>query len=300
MTRAEDAAQTSRLLMSALAFNALAFLVLVLVAALTGTRLALVVTTGGLAAVTSQVMMRASSGTERGEVFFWSYAASAFCFAVAAGIAIMVAYAGPSDMDAELLVPVAIVGFGIVLALQVGFGVLARRILKLDHLPWGLLPATVVQQDPMRATLLVHSLATSLAVMLGVGGVTLLHYGPPVLDALLALLLAVLLMAFAVYFWLELRRLIAGVPVAPADLQRLTAAIGSAALKTGAIRRVDDIDAEYIGPQSVRVVVRLQFKDGVSASHVSPVLATLRTAAVADWAQVSDVVLAPARSDMVA
>ena len=54
--------------------------------------------------------------------------------------------------------------------------------------------------------------------------------------------------------------------------------IGAAAETTGAIRQVLDVEAVHMGPDAVRATVCLSFKEGVSASHVAPILDKLAAA----------------------
>ena len=131
--------------------------------------------------------------------------------------------------------------------------------------------------------------------LVGMGGVslTLARWA----DTAAAVAICFMLSALAIWFALQVRRLIAGVPVAESDQRALIAAIGLAANKTGAIRQVTAVDAICVGPGAVLITVQAEFKEGVAAQHLAPVLAALRAAAVAAVPEVAELVLAPASAN---
>jgi hypothetical protein len=107
-------------------------------------------------------------------------------------------------------------------------------------------------------------------------------------------MIALALAAAAVYLAFETRAVLERTEVDPRLLKTLTEAIGAAAQKSGAIRRVVAVEARHAAPGSVIATVQLEFKEGVDARHVAPVLATLHKAAAAAVPEVTALVLGAA------
>jgi hypothetical protein len=72
---------------------------------------------------------------------------------------------------------------------------------------------------------------------------------------------------------------------------KIAAAIDREAMRTGAVRQIDDVSAHLLDAKAIEVHVALTFKDGVSAQHAGPILARLRTAAQVEVAEVTDVLM---------
>ena len=82
-----------------------------------------------------------------------------------------------------------------------------------------------------------------------------------------------------------------------AALRDVTERVGRSAMQSGAVRSVRAVDAMHTGAGKKYVLLQLDFKDGVSAQHVTPVLDKLRRAVIAEDPSVTDVVLAPRTTD---
>ena len=111
-----------------------------------------------------------------------------------------------------------------------------------------------------------------------------------------AIATAFVLATVAVRFILELKRQITGIPVDAATTKAIIRAVDLAALQSGAVQTVSAVNAVSIGPGRILVSVQLDFKAGVSAVHMAPVLAKMRRAIMADVPLAADVVLV-AKSD---
>ena len=115
-------------------------------------------------------------------------------------------------------------------------------------------------------------------------------------EAAGAITTALVLAAVAVRFVLELKRQIAGIPVDSATIKVIISAVDRAAMQSGAIETVSAVNAVAIGPSRILVSLQLDFKAGVSAVHMAPVLGKMRRAIMTDVPLAADVVLA-AKSD---
>ena len=252
-----------------------------------------------LAATTSQALiwlgLRQTAGdAPRANYFFWSFVPAVLVYALGAGLVMMSAIQAPTQPTGlkftanDLAALVCTCVFQIWLVLNVVRGI-AREIGQ----PWSI-PAHFATRDPIRHAVLVETAATCVCLLIGMLALIAARYlDVPAADALGALAIGLVLAAIAARFALETRRLVAGIPVSAAHLHTLTESIGKAAEKSGAIRQVLDVDAVHMGPASILATVQLDFKEGVSASHVAPVLEKLRAAVLAAQPDVTDVVLAP-------
>ena len=240
-------------------------------------------------AVTTETAAHASHA-----LYFWSYGAAVLLFALAAGVTLALAALADGSAPPELnwpldaLLPAAWCA-GEVMRFRVrqsaATGGTNHRISPLPE---------DAGFHPVHITLGIEAFALMIATGAAAAGVGLSHAIPSdIVEIGSTAVIALVALFAAVQFALETRRLVAGVPIEPDLLRALTAAIGKAAQKTGAIRAVQSVEAIHTGPGTVLAIVQLEFKDGVAAQHMAPVVATLRAAAMAEVPQTTDVLLAP-------
>ncbi len=211
---------------------------------------------------------------------FWSYGAGTLVMALASGasVALLVRANAARASDWPLLVEVG--GLTVLVAAQVGWLYWNLRDLagpgrRLDVLPPGL-----AISDPARTSTLLCGVTSVIAAGLAlIATLAAWLLQLPAIETFGAMLIALTLSAAAIYFAQETRAVLERREIDPRLLQLLTESIGAAAMKTGAIRRVVEVDAHHGAPGTVIATVYLEFKDGVDARHVAPVLATLHTAA---------------------
>lgn len=225
--------------------------------------------------------------TGSADLYFWSYGAGAFLFACTAGAGVavlaLVAPPGVPPQVTKLIIPalVALAMFDLYQTLE------AARVHERQE------QARFAAHDPVRATSIIillastlTSFATAIALVLGSEFA--------IADALLAAGVAIVLVSciVAAHLGLELRRRLTGAPAGADVRRRLLVALDRAAMQSGAIREIADVEAHYTGPAALRVILHIAFKDGVSAQHIGPVLERLKSAAVAEVPEVTDVMLA--------
>ena len=274
-------------------------LALLLVAAITQSSIVMALAVLFMASVVSRTGLWWSIATETAadashSIYVWTYGVGAVVFALAAGAAVAIAAlddALPAEdlaLPLDILLPAAWCGLEIVRLKLRGWDTTA--------IPAGLAALAPASQgfQPVHVTLGAQSLAlifASGAAALAAGLSHALDGG--VAEAGGALVVALVALTLAVQFGLDIRRLIAGVPVAEATQRALIDCIGRAAIQSGAIRQVAHVEAIHTGPGTILVIVQLDFKDGVAAQHMAPVLAKLRAAAMSEVPAVTDVLLAP-------
>lgn len=222
------------------------------------------------------------------KLYLWSYGASALLSASAAGAAIaalaLVVSPEQSPLLSKITIPalVALAMFDLYQVLE------ALRIRD------GQAQARIATDDPVRATMVVVLAASALASIGAAAGLVLaVEFSLP--SALLAagLVIVLALGIASVFLGLHFGERLAGTSASEETERSVLRALDRAGMRTGAIRAISGVDAHYIGPRRLRVVVRIDFKDGVSALHIGPVLETLKLAVAADVPEVVDVVLAP-------
>jgi hypothetical protein len=235
-----------------------------------------------------------------GGLHFWSYGAGALIMALASGATVALLVRAGSVRATDWPLAMELGGLVALMAAQGGWLYWNLRDLAGADGRLDLLPPQLTLADPARATVLI-SAATGLLS----AGIALLATAAawvtasPLVEAIGALLIALVLAGAALFCASQTRAVMEHTAVDPALLRTLTEAIGQAALKTGAIRRVVDVDARHGTPGTIIATVQLDFKDGVDARHVAPVLAKLHTAAVAAEPSVSVLVLGGAMRDAV-
>ena len=291
-------ARSRGVLWELLRLHGLAFLAVTLLAGMTGSSILTGLALFFLACVVSRMCIWRAVTTDHSPfashgVYAWSYGAGCLLFAVVAGAGFAVAaLADAADMPElnwplDVLVPAAWCA-GELWWLRKQAGRTSGANPTTSLLPWD------HGFQPIHATLGIERfglIAATGAAAVGVllsraSGADLVELGCTAVVALVALFVAV-------QFALEMRQLLSGVPIDTELLRTLTASIGLAAGKTGAVRTVHSVEAIHTGPGTVLAIVQLEFKDGVAAQHLAPVLAALRAAAIAEVPQITDVLLAP-------
>ncbi len=262
---------------------------------LAGTGLPLLLAFGllcaAIVAATAILLVRTARGqpdADTARLYLWSYGVSALLCACAAGAAVaalaLVASPEMVPQASKIAIPalVALAMFDLYQALE------AVRIRDRQA------QARVASDDPVRAAMIVLLAASafgSLGTAIGLVLATEFSLPAGLLPAGLAVVLA--LGIAAAVLCLHFGERLAGATASEETQRRLLLAVDKAAMRSGAIRAISDIEAHAIAPGRLRVVLRIDFKDGVSASHVGPVLETLLLAAAAEVPEVADVVLAP-------
>ena len=275
-----------------------ALLVAMLLAAITGSSILTALALIFLACVASRLCIWRAVTTEASPyashaLYTWSYAAGCLVFALAAGAGFAIAaLADAADMPEmewplDVLLPAAwCVGGVLWWRAQTGQTGDARQ-------PVSLLPGSD-RFYPVHVTLGIERFVLVVATGASAIGVLLSRaLNTDAAEVGGTAVVAMVALVASLQFALELRQLIAGVPVNDDVLRALTASIGRAAEKTGAVRTVQSVEAINTGPGTVLAIVQLEFKDGVAAQHLAPVLAALRAAAIAEVPQACDVLLAP-------
>lgn len=223
---------------------------------------------------------------------FWSFVAGALILSLASGVSIALVVRAGAVRATDWPLAMELGGLVILVAAQAGWLFWNLRDLagpdgRLDMLPPGL-----VISDPSRAALLIcgaTALATALLALLATGAAWALQI--PAIEAWGALLIALTLASAAIVLAFETRAVMERAAIDPRLVKTLTEAIGAAAQKSGAIRRVLDVSARHGAIGTVIATVQLEFKDGVDARHVAPVLMTLHKAAAAAVPEVSALLL---------
>lgn len=222
------------------------------------------------------------------DFYFWSYGAAAFLLACAATAAVAVlALVAPPETPlfvSKLAAPAlaALAMFDLHQALE------ATRSTDREA------QARLMADDPGRATLIILLLASAFASAAATAALVLSQDFNLTLASPVAGFVIVLVIVFAaVHLGLELRQRLAGAPASQLMRRRLLLALDKAALQSGAVRQIAGVETQLVGPAALRVILTIDFKDGVSAQHIAPVLEKLRKAAADEVPEVIDVVLAP-------
>jgi hypothetical protein len=243
--------------------------------------------------ISHAILLRQSArDASPGGQHFWSYGAGALVMALASGVTVALLVRAGSARATDWPLAMEIGGLAVLTAAQAGWLYwnlrdLAGPVGRLD-VP----PPRLASADPARASVLIWSVtglaASALALVATVAAWALQS---SIIEAVGALLIALMPAAAAMYFAFTTRAVMERAEIDPSLLRTLTEAIGQAAQKTGAVRRVVDVDARHSGPGTVIATVQLEFKEGVDARHVAPVLATLHKAATAAVPEVAALVL---------
>jgi hypothetical protein len=244
------------------------------------------------------ILLRQSArdGSPEG-LHFWSYGAGALTMALASGVAVALLVRAGAERAGDWPLTMELGGLAVLAAAQAGWLYWNLRDLVGPTRPLDLLPPHLTIADPVRTSVLICGVTGLVSVTLALVASAVAWAVPwPLVEAWGALLIALTLAAAAMYFAFETRAVMEHTKVDARLVRTLTEAIGVAALKTGAIRRVVEVEARYGAPGTVIATVQLDFKEGVDARHVAPVLATLHKAATAAVPAVGTLVLAGAET----
>jgi len=222
-----------------------------------------------------------------------SYGTSALLLAGAAAATAVLAVRAPEVTEVDLRLGAEIAALLAIGVVEAAFWVRNLRDLAGPVAAIGRLPAGISWRRPARVALLVQSGAAVVAALIALAAVVLARG----LEWPAGLSIGALAIAFATggaatFLLHELRRHGDGMRIAPRLEQMLIDAVGRAAMQSGAIRQVGDVSARYAGAAAVIVMVQLQFKDGVDARHIAPVLSKLEQVARAAVPEVGRLVLA--------
>lgn len=241
-----------------------------------------------VAATTIQLVSTARTRNDAygANIYLWNYGVTALLCACAAGAAVAVLALVASILPIQLskiTIPalVALAMFDLYQTLE------AARLAD-----WNA-QSRLATDDPMRATTIVL-LTASMCASLAAAAALVLAMEFSQAEALLAAgwVDVLALGVSACVLSLQFSKRLASASVSEETRRRLLITLDKAAMQTGAIRAISGLEASYIAPRSLRVVLRVDFKDGVSAQHIGPVLERLKLAAIEDVADVVDVVLA--------
>ncbi len=239
------------------------------------------------------IMLRQSvHDASPGGALFWSFVAGALVLALASGVTVALLVRASAARATDWPLAMELGGLAILTIVQAGWLYWNLRDVVGHGGPLDLLPPGLVIADPTRAALLIGGVTGLVSAGIAFMA-TLAAWGlqQPLWEAGGALLIALALATAAGYFAFETRAVLEQTEVDPRLLKTLTEAIGAAAQKSGAIRRVVDVDARHAAPGTVIATVQLDFKEGVDARHVASVLATLHKAAKAAVPEVTALVL---------
>lgn len=282
---------------AALLLNAVVSVVAMLVAAWTVEPLAIAVMLLVTAATASQALVwlhQRQQGAELAgwDLYYWCYGAGVLQFALSAGAALAAVALMPYPLpERSMAQPSIIAG---VAGVALAYGALLSRVLR------GGVAADIADVDPVRFTIIVEMAAciAGCAITL-VALLVAWRFDLQATATTGGLLAAMTTAGVAVLFGLQTLRQLPGRRASARELRRLTESVGRAALKHGSIARVRSIAAMHTGPSAVLVTLELDFKDGVSAQHIAPVLDKLRRAVMSDVPTVADIVLAVPPVDVV-
>lgn len=222
-----------------------------------------------------------------------TYAIAALLFATAAGVAFGAAAWMPEPQPFDTL-PIVVTLVAIAVAelawLEFALGSVRGLQIAADDAAQPTFDRLAIV-SPLLFALAITAMAISSVAGVTLATIALTDGGRT--AAVGAVATGLLLLAVAAKFMLELKRHAAGVPVDPATSKLLISAVDRAALQSGAVQTVHDVEAVMIGPGRILVSLQLDFKAGVSAAHMAPVLAKMRGALMAAVPFEVDVVLAP-------
>ena len=282
---------------ASLLLNAVVSVVAMLVAAWTMEPLAIAVLLLVSAATASQALVwlhQRQQGAELAgwDLYYWCYGAGVLQFALSAGAALaavaLMPYQAP---DLSMTQPSIIAG---VAGVALAYGALLSRVLR------GGVAADIADVDPVRFTVIVEMAACIAGCAITLVALLVARRIDLQAAATVGAVLAAMTTAgVAVLFGLQTLRQLPGRRASARVLQCITESVGRAALKHGSIARVRSIEAMHTGPSAVLVTIEIDFKDGVSAQHIAPVLDKLRRAVMADVPTVTDIVLAVPPVDVI-
>jgi hypothetical protein len=244
----------------------------------------------GVVTVTSAILLWRLS-TSRGhaaDLYFWSYGVAAFLLACGAGVAIaLLALVAPPDAAPRVsrFAPPLLAALAM---LDLHQALEATRANDRET------QSRLMADDPARATLIILLLVSAIASIAATAALVLSQDFAVAAAPLVSGLVIVFALAVgATHLGLELRQRLAGAPAGHAMRRRLLVALDKAAMQSGAVRQIAGVETQFVGPAALRVILTIDFKDGVSAQHIAPVLEKLRKAAADEVPEVIDVVLAP-------
>jgi len=199
------------------------------------------------------------------ELYFWSFLAAIFIFAVGGGMSL---YEGIAHLRRPEPLGDPLWGYLVIGAAAIFEGIswaVALRGLRAAAKGRDLWTALRDSKDPSRFIVLFEDSAALTGLVVAAGGMALSHhFRNPRWDGAASIVIGLILMAVAIFLALDSRRLLIGETAHP----RIVRSIRSIVESDPATVRTGDPLTMHLGPEGVLVNLDVQFRRGLSAGEL--------------------------------
>ena len=210
------------------------------------------------------------------ELYFWAFVVAVLLFSLGAGVAI---YEGIHKWRKPEPVTDPWVNFavlGLALVCEAGSTALAVAEFNRQRGNAGAFLALRGSKDPALFTVLLEDLAAIAGLLVALAGLTAAHvFGWPAGDAVASIVIGIILGLVAAFMAIETKALLIGEAAAPEVVATISRLIAGEMGAAGPIRELGHLKTMHLGPDDVLVAASLAFKETESAASVQATVARL-------------------------